>query len=629
MSEVIKGYTAKQLRVSLSDNTIKTEPTDPKVIRKYLGGVGYGAYLLYKELIPGIDPLGEKNKLIFATSPLSLYKIPGGGSITVCFKSPATNGWGESRCGGNFGPDLKAAGFDHIIVEGKSDKPVYLVINDGQAELKCAAHLVGKNVSEKTQLLKSSFPEVASSAMCIGIAGEQLVKFASIMSGDRAAGRCGGGAVMGSKNLQAILVTGTNKILPAEPSLFKDNLRNVTQVIKNNPMSTGFKEYGTIGDMPSNDEDGDWPTKNWQSNSWGKGIEIFDQFQENNFITFKRCYKGCPVACGRIVNVDTGKYKTPRHEGAEYESISVFTAYVMNDDPDVAIHCDYLCNEYGLDTISCGAMIAFAMECYEKDILDQEKTGGLELIWGNSGLLPKLIKMISYRDGIGDILADGVRIAAQKLGSGSDEFAIHVKGLEGPAHDPRSGKALGVTYGTGNRGMCHIQPVEGMAYDRGKMDWGLQEYGLTDPEKYDRWDEKGKGKEVKILQDGMVLPDILSTCKFMMYAGVTLNHWASLLTGLTGWDITGKELLKIGERVVNLQRLFNMREGFSRKDDYLPKRVMETPQFGDYHNQPDCTIHDFDALLDEYYNARGWDKKSGEPTISKIEELGLSEDIEQ
>ena len=295
-----------------------------------------------------IDPLGENNKLVFATSPLSLNKIPGGGSVSVCFKSPATNGWGEARCGGNFGPDLKAAGFDHIIIDGKSDQPVYLVINNGQAELKAANHLVGKMVTEKTDLMKQEIPDQDSSVMCIGVAGEQLVKFAAIMSGDRAAGRCGGGAVMGSKNLQGILVVGSNKIEPAKPAQFKESLRNVSKIIRKNPMSTGFKEFGTIGDMPSNDEDGDLPTRNWQSNSWGKGTEVFDHFQEKNYKTFKRCYKGCPVGCGRITAVDAGRFKTPRHEGAEYESIAVFTSFVMNEDPDLAVHCDYLCNEYGL-----------------------------------------------------------------------------------------------------------------------------------------------------------------------------------------------------------------------------------------------------------------------------------------
>jgi aldehyde:ferredoxin oxidoreductase len=625
MSDTVKGYTGKQLRVSLNDRNIKTEHTDQGIIRKYLGGVGYGAYLLYGELKKGIDPLGESNKLVFATSPLSLNKIPGGGSISVCFKSPATNGWGESRCGGNFGPDLKSAGFDHIIIEGKSDRPVYLVIKDGHAELKSADHLVGKMVSEKTELMKKEIPGEDCSVMCIGVAGEQLVKFAAIMSGDRAAGRCGGGAVMGSKNLQGILVTGTYKIKPAEPEQFQESLRNVSKIIRKNPMSTGFKEFGTIGDMPSNDEDGDWPTKNWQSNSWGKGVKVFDHFQENNFKTFKRCYKGCPVGCARIAAVDSGSFKTPRHEGAEYESISVFTSYVMNDDSNVATRCDYLCNEFGLDSISCGAVIAFAMECFEKKLFDEKQINDIELTWGNKEVLPIIIEKIAYCSGIGKILANGVRMAALEIGGGSDEFAIHVKGLEGPAHDPRSGKALGVTYGTANRGMCHIHPLEGMAYDRGKMDWGLTEYGLTDPEKVDRWDEKGKGSAVKLLQDGMILPDILSTCKFMMYTGVTLNHWSELLAGLTGWKIDGSELLLIGERVNNLQRLFNIREGFSRKNDYLPKRVMEIPQFGAYHLQSECTIADFDGMLDEYYEARGWEKTTGKPTAKKLTNLGLSE----
>jgi aldehyde:ferredoxin oxidoreductase len=324
------------------------------------------------------------------------------------------------------------------------------------------------------------------------------------------------------------------------------------------------------------------------------------------------------------VRVDGGAYPTPEHGGAEYESISSFTAYVMNENVDAAVHCTWLCNELGIDTISAGSVIAFAMECAEKGILGPADLGGLDLRWGNGDVLPVMVKMIAGREGIGDLLADGVRAAARKLGRGSEEFAIHVKGLEGPAHDPRCGKALAVTYGTASRGMCHIHPVEAMAWDRGKLDWGLKAHGLRDPQTVDRWDEAGKGGDVKVMQDGLTLPDILGTCKFFMYAGITVEIWAELLGALTGWDVDAGELLCIGERVINLQRMFNVREGATPADDKVPARVLAKPSFGKYSEQPACAIGGYDGMLNEYYEARDWDPVTGLPRRRKREQLGLA-----
>jgi aldehyde:ferredoxin oxidoreductase len=330
------------------------------------------------------------------------------------------------------------------------------------------------------------------------------------------------------------------------------------------------------------------------------------------------------MACARWVHSKDAKYTAPEHGGAEYESISCFTSYVLNQNMDAAVHSTWLCNELGLDTISTGAMIAFAMDCQEHGLLTAEQAGGLDLSWGNAEVLPVLVRQIAYRQGLGDLLAEGVRNAAQEIGSGAEDLAIHVKGLEGPAHDPRSGKALGLTYATGNRGMCHIQPVEGMAWDRGKLDWGLMRHGVPDPNSVERWDEKGKGYVVPILQNGLALPDIVGTCKFYMYGGVTVDHWAEMISALTGWEIDGAELLKISERCINLQRMFNVREGITPKDDQLPKRVRTIPAFGKYQDEPDCVTHDLDGLLAEYYAARGWDPVSGAPTLEKQQELGLA-----
>jgi aldehyde:ferredoxin oxidoreductase len=543
----------------------------------------------------------------------------------VCFKSPLTHIWGESRCGGDFGPDIRRAGFDALIIEGRATEPVFLVINDDDVSLRPAGHMVGEKVTAKIAKIRDELNDPKISVMCIGPAGEKLVKIATVMVGHRAAGRCGAGAVMGSKNHMGIAVKGSRQAKVANPEKMKTAIKNAMNIIRESETAAGFKEHGTPGDMGPNDAAGDWPTKNWHSNSWGKGEELYDKFFEQHLVKNNGCYRGCPIACGRIADVKTGKFKTPAHEGSEYESLSAFTAFVLNENIEAAIHSTYLCNEYGIDTISAGALIAFAMECYENGILTKEDIAGIDLSWGNPDALPELVRMISLREGIGDILAEGVKVASEKIGKGSEEFAIHGKGLEAPAHDPRSGKALAVTYGTASRGLCHIQPLEGMAYDSGKLDWGLTAYGIPDPNTVERWDEKGKGQIVKVLQDGLVLPDILNTCKFFMYAGITLENLAELLSASTGWDITGRDLLKVGERVLNLQRLFNIREGLSRKDDILPERIKQKPAFGFYEKEDQCAIKDFEGMLDEYYAARRWDIKTGRPSKEKLRELGIEE----
>jgi aldehyde:ferredoxin oxidoreductase len=623
--ENLYGYCGKQLRVSLNNKEILKENINASILRKYLGGAGYAARVLYDEIPKGTDPLSPENKLIFATSPLTANRIPGGGSIMLCFKSPQTNAWGESRCGGDFGPDLKKAGYDFLVIEGKSAEPVYLVINDDKIEFRSATGLLGKTVNEKLKIIREELSDPKISVMCIGPAGENLVKIATVMFEHRAAGRCGAGAVMGSKNLIAIAVKGSHKTPIAQPEKLTETIKTCLQILKESDFATNLKKHGTTGDMAANDAAGDWPTKNWQANSWGKAEQLYDQFFNQHLVKNHGCYAGCPIACGRISEVKEGQFKTPVHEGSEYESLSAFTAFVLNENLEAAIQATYLCNELGIDTISAGAVIAFAMECYENGILTKEKINGIDLSWGNPAVLPELVRMISQREGVGDILAEGVKIASERLGRGSEKYAIHGKGLEAPAHDPRSGKVLGVAYGTANRGMCHIHPLEGMAYDSGKMDWGLMKYGVPDPNTIDRWDEKGKGKIVKILQDGLILPDILNTCKFFMYAGIHIDHLAQLLSAVTGWKIDGHELLKVGERVINLQRMFNMREGFRRDDDLLPARMKQKPAFGFYENEDRCAIKDFEGMLDEYYQARGWDRNTGTPTKEKLLELALDQ----
>lgn len=355
----------------------------------------------------------------------------------------------------------------------------------------------------------------------------------------------------------------------------------------------------------------------------GNGEEIYQHFYEKNLVGNEACYTGCPIACGRRVEVKEGKFKTPEHGGGEYESISAFTAFILNENVDAAVHSTYLCNEYGLDTISTGANIAFLMDCYDRGLVDKDELNGLDLSWGNAEVLPELVKSIALREGPGKLVTSGVEKAAEIIGGGSEKLAIHGKGLEAPAHDPRSGKTLALTYGTANRGMCHIHPVEAMVFDSGKMDFGLCKYGLPDPEKVPRWSEEGKGEIVKILQDGGIVPDLVGTCKFFMYVGVELDDYAKMLEPVTGWEVRGEDLLEGGERASNLQRAFNIREGFSAVDDEIPERMKSLPEFGNYANEPRCEIEDYQSMLIDYYKARGWNSTTGEPTDEKLKELGL------
>ncbi len=617
------GYAGKLLRIDLTEGKISTEETEPEILRKFLGGVGYAAKLLYEEILAGIDPLSPENKLIFTTGPLTGTRAPGSGFAEVCCKSPLTGIWSESKCGGEWGGTLKKAGYDFLVIEGKAKEPKYIVIDDGRVEIRPAEKLRGKTTYQKDKLIKEQLKDAKFENAVIGPAGEELVRFANIMVGGRAFGRCGAGAVMGSKDLLAIAVKGTGNIPVAE----KERFQKAVKVGNKKVLDKCMAPAGTTGDLVACDKFGDIPTKNWRANSWGKGEELYHHFESENLIRANPCYKGCVLRCGRIAKVESGKWQTPEHEGSEYESIASFTFFVLNEDMDAAVHATYLCNEYGMDTISTGATIAFAMDCYEKGIISKEEADGLELTWGNTEAMVELVQRIANRKGIGRILGEGTRRASQEIGKDSELMTVEVKGLEGPAHDGRSGKALAIMYGVSNRGMCHIHPLEGMAYDSEKNNFGLIPYGVPDPETLDRFAEEGKGTIAKTLQDFGMLPDILGICKFYIYRGLGLPELAELTSSLTGWGIDEKELLNIGERVFNLQRMFNVREGIGKKDDYLPERIRKVPEFGKYSSIAECGIKDYQRMLDEYYQARGWSLETGIPTKEKLQELGLGASV--
>ncbi len=611
------GYNGKLLRINLDEGIFNVEEINHELLRQFMGGVGYGVKLLYDELKAGIDPLGPENKILFTTGPLTGTGAPGSGFHEICFKSPLTGIWAESRSGGEWGGSLRKAGYDFLVIEGKATTPKYIIISNSEVKIMPADKLKGRTTSEKSNIIREELRENNIEIVVIGQAGENLVRYANVMCGSRAAGRCGGGAVMGSKNLMGIAVKGTGSIPIANKKEFEEACKEgykkaLGQGATDEGMS--FTETGTTGFMMTADAYGDWPTKNSRSNSWGKGKELYDHFKNYNFIKPHPCYKGCVLKCGRICKVDSGKWATPEHEGAEYETISAFTAFVMNEDVDAAVHAGYLCNEYGLDVISTGANIAFAMDCYENGIISKEETDGLDLTWGDSEAIIELVKKIANRNGIGRILGEGVRNASHKIGKGSEKLAIHVKGLETAAHDARAAKMQAIAYGTNNRGMCHTHSAEALVYDYVKMDLGLIPYGIPDPNTIDRFSEKCKGSITKLLQNFEILPDILGICRFYTYFNaLSVGDLAKMTSFLTGWDIDGIELLAVGERVFNLQRMFNVREGIRKSDDMLPDRCLKLPEFGKYASVEECKIKDNVGMLEDYYEARGWDKKTGIP----------------
>lgn len=623
----IKGFAGKYLEVDLGKREACSHELKSSVLRDYIGGAGLAARLLFDFQSAGTDPLSPEAILVFATGPLTAPAVPGGGSLEICGRSPQTGGWSESRLGCEAGISLRKAGFDLCLVRGTSPLPLALVINGEEVNFVEIPQCVGKSSSEKERLV-AGLLEKGFEILSIGPAGERLVPYSAVMSGHRAAGRCGLGAVMGAKNLLAVAIRGNGKIEMAKPAKWAAAIRQAHRKVRESPVSPHFQKRGTMGGMPYCDASGDFPSRNWQSNSCGKGQEIHDHFYERNFVRAVGCYRGCPIRCGRKVQVPDGPWATPVHDGGEYESISAFTAFVGGDDVDAAVRASFLCNELGLDTISTGAVISFAMECAEKGLIPLEPEEGIRLEWGNGDSLPRLVESIARREGIGELLSQGVRDMASSLGPTAAPGAVHVKGLEGPAHDPRSGKLLALTYGTNNRGMCHIHPVEAKAFDRDKVSFGLERFGLPDPETVEAWSEKGKGRIAAVLQDYGVLFEMFATCKFYGDCGMELEDYAELLSAATGWDIDAHELLEAGERVNNLQRLFNLREGFTAADDNIPERICQVPSFGRYSDNPECAIMDYPGMLADYYQARGWGKE-GVLLPEKAVKLGLENDLEQ
>lgn len=622
----------KLLDVNLSKGQVIAKEFDEDLRKKYIGGWGIGVKILWDELKTDVNPLGPENILVVSIGPFIRAGVVGSGNIFYEFKSPLTGLWGESRSGGEFGSMLGRTEFDAVVIRGKASKPVYLFIKNGEAEIRDATELWGKTVHETTEVLTKGREDI--SVACIGPAGENKVLFAAIMNDyGRAAGRCGGGAVMGAKNLKAIVVTGDVEAKIADLEKFKQIMRGFATRAQILGSAAGLGRDGTLGLMMRGAYPiGALPARNFKTSYQGDVNKINEKALAKYLIKRIYCHD-CVLGCGRYSEVKEGRYKTAPSDGPEYEAADMLGLNCMVDDMEAIIHTSYLCNTLGLDIISTGSVIAFAMEAFEKGYLTKKDTGGLELKWGNPDVVVELIKLIAKQEGIGKLLAQGVKKAATEISERNpnlppaSDFALHVKGLEVPAHDPRiESKSYAIQYAVTPRGACHIHPNSPAGWDSPGMDSGLKDYGLPpSPEVKLQELEVGRGKAYRLFALHGELTGILGTCVFYNVL-LTPALMAETYSLITGEQISGGELLKVAERVWNLKRCFNIREGASRKDDTLPKRLLEPIVDGISSGK---VIEHLEAMLDETYEAFGWDKETGKPKREKLEELGLEEVLKE
>ena len=611
---MLGGYSGKLLRVDLTSRTVRDEPLSEEFLRKWIGGSGLGAYILATETGPSTDPLGPENRLIVAVGPLAGTQTPTSCRHETTAKSPLTGIFGESDCGGSFGAELRAAGFDAVVVSGAADAPVYLAIVDGRAEIRSAAHLWGQDTYAADAALRAEVDSRAV-AICIGPAGEKQVLIAAAMTGGkegRAAGRTGMGAIMGSKRLKGIVVRGTGRVNVAKPDALRDSIRAVVPTVRE--FTPSFQNYGTSGSVVAFEQTGNLPLKNWRQGTWDAAANISGQRMSETILKGQYHCKTCVVGCGREVVIDSGPSAGQTIAGPEYETVAALGSLCLVDDLVAITEANDLCNRYGVDTISAGGLVAFAMECFERGLLKQSDLDGLELTWGNAAAMLALIRKIGEQEGVGKLLGQGARRAAAAI-AGAEPYAMQVKGLELPMHDPRAFHSVGLGYATSNRGACHLQALSHGPEGRMPMP------DLGYPQALDRFADSGKGEMVAKMQNLMCQMDSLKLCKFILFGRLSIPTIVDWLNFVTGWDVDFAEFMLTGERIFNLKRLYNVAHGVRAADDTLPRRILREPR-------PDGgaagSLPNLELQKAEYYSYRGW-TPDGLPTPEKLAQLGLGD----
>ncbi len=602
------GYHGKFLRVDLSKGEIEDMSLDSNILQKYIGGSTLAARLIYEHVDKRIESLDPQSSMIFATGPFTGSPVPMVSRCAVCGISPLTGIWGEATTGGIFPVRLKSSGYDGIFIVGKAANPVYLSVINGKAEIRDAEAVWGRDAYETQDVLTKGFKDTRVSISCIGRAGEKLLKNACIMNdGGRASGRCGLGALMGSKNLKAVVVGGKIKADVADEAKLKELTAIARERIAGHMMASAYREYGTNLWMDFGMRLGDVPVKYFTKNTFPAKKLSGGAFREAFNIHNYACY-GCPIGCGRIISDFRKDIK--QVDGPEYETIAAFGPLCMNFDLESVVMANHLCNMHGLDTISTGVSIAFAMYLYEKGKLTREKAG-MEIKWGDGETVVKLVKMIIDLKGIGKLLSQGTLQIARELGVSEDE-AAQVKGLEIPMHDPRAFAGMALTYATGPRGACHLK---GDFYTIDTPLDSIPELGIFAGDKNA---SVGKAEVVAKFQSYNEIYNSLALCKF---SPLTATQISIALNSITGWEYTPEDLLTFGERSINLKRAINNRLGVTRKDDKLPKIAIKALKEGATAGQ----VPDMDLLLKDYYRVNQWDWKTGKPTKEKLLSLGLGD----
>ncbi|MDK2784621.1 MAG: aldehyde:ferredoxin oxidoreductase [Bacillota bacterium] len=609
------GYWGKVLRVNLTDRTFREEAVREEVWRKLLGGAGYGAKVLLEETAAKVDPLSPENKIIFGIGCLQSVPAPGSAKWSVITKSPLTKTYLDSAGAGTWAPVFKRTGYDSLIVEGRASEPLYLYITDTGVEFRPAHHLWGKTTGETTSLLKEELGRNVS-VLSIGPAGERLVPIACIASDAISfAGRGGAGAVMGAKNLKAIVAYGTKECPVFDRETAHHLCREMMKELAER--GAGFSENGTPSVIIPFEEMGDTPIKYWTGDVWPEGARLLGTPHYNEVLHTKPLHcLHCPVGCHRHVRVDGPPEFAMEGNGPEYETIAMLGSNLLIDDLAAVTKANEFCNMLGIDTISAGAWIGFLMECYEKGILTDADLGG-PVRWGDGHRMVELVQQIALGEGVGRFFKDGIVGAAKMIGKGTEELIVHVKNLDFPAHDPRAVFGLGVNYAT-----CPI----GASHERG--DPQATALGLCYPEL--GWDEPPERFDINraaevayIVTNTSLMYNSLTFCKFIVKgAGMTLTELTDIFNAITGWNWTPAELADVGKRVITVQRLINVRDGIRRKDDVLPPKMYITAKEGGRMGKTPAAEHE--RVLSEYYAMRGWDE-DGVPRRETVEELGLGD----
>ncbi len=617
------GFNGKVLRVDLDNHKIDVENLEENVYRKYLGGRNLGLHYLMNETNPGIDPLSRENVLVFATGVTTGVPLTGFCRHSVVAKSPLTNSFGEAEAGGFWGAELKFAGYDAVVVKGRSPEPVYLWIHDGEAELREASKVWGLRTLETQQAIRSELGDKLVRIALIGPAGEKLVRYACILNELKYAnGRGGLGAVMGSKNLKAIAVRGHKRLEFSDPEKIKEIGKWHAENWPKYGGALSRSRLGTSDGLQATNRDGILPTRNFIKGSFDLAEEISgERMQETILIGTEGCF-ACSIRCKRIVRGKPPYETDPAYGGPEYETLGAFGSLCEVGDLSAISYANQICNAYGVDTISAGVAIAFTMECFENGILTRDQVGGLEPRFGNTEAMVKLVEMIAKREGFGDILAEGVMRASQRIGHGSDRYAMHTKGKELPMHEPRGKTGLALAYALSPSGADHMQAAHDPVF-QSKVE-NVKPLGLIDPV-----DRLSLGPEkVRLFKYNQLwwnLLDCLCVCKFVIAphgAGVfTINHLVEIVNAVTGWNTSLLELMLSSERSIDLARIYNLREGLSEADDRIPSRFFEPLEAGP-RSGAKISCSELGEAIKSYYGMMGWDD-SGRPEKAKLQDLNI------